>query len=121
MHTNGLITSGAIAALVTIAGCGNGRPAAGDPARGKTAIAKYGCPLCHTIPGIEGATAVVGPPLDHVATRPLLGGGHIPNTPENMVKWIQHPQQIDPKNVMPELGVTDADARDIAAYLYTLK
>ena len=125
MHMNGRwVWFAAVAGLVATAGCGadNRRSAvAGDPAHGKVAIARYGCPLCHTIPGIEGATAVVGPPLDHVATRPMLGGGHIPNTPENMIKWIQHPQQIDPKNVMPELGVTDPDAKDIAAYLETLK
>lgn len=97
-------------------------PLAGaDAGRGKEAIARYGCAACHTIPGVEGATGVVGPSLEHVATRKVLGGGHIPNTPENMITWIQHPQQIDPKNSMPELGVSDPDARDIAAYLYTLK
>jgi cytochrome c1 len=38
-----------------------------------------------------------------------------------MIKWIQHPQEIDPKNAMPDMGVTDRDAKDIAAYLYTLR
>ena len=63
---------------------------------------------------------MVGPPLTQIAIRQYLGG-HLQNTPQNMVRWIQHPQQIDPKNAMPELGVTDADAKDIVAYLYTLK
>lgn len=92
----------------------------GDPGRGKAAIGKYGCGACHTIPGIDDATATVGPPLDNIASRAILGG-HLQNTPANMMKWIQHPQAVDPKNAMPELGVTDPDAKDIVAYLYTLK
>jgi putative membrane protein len=92
----------------------------GNVARGVPAIGKYGCATCHTIPGIETATATVGPPLTQVAVRQYLGG-HLTNSPANMIKWIQHPQLIDPKNAMPELGVTDQDARDIAAYLYTLR
>jgi len=92
----------------------------GNVARGVPAIGKYGCAACHTIPGIETATATVGPPLTHVAVRQYLGG-HLTNSPGNMIKWIQHPQLIDPKNAMPELNVTDQDAKDIAAYLYTLR
>jgi putative membrane protein len=92
----------------------------GNVARGVPAIGKYGCAACHTIPGIETATATVGPPLTQVAIRQYLGG-HLTNSPANMIKWIQHPQLIDPKNAMPDLGVTDRDARDIAAYLYTLR
>ena len=38
-----------------------------------------------------------------------------------MMKWIQHPQTIDPQNVMPDLGVSDQEAKDIAALLYTLR
>jgi putative membrane protein len=92
----------------------------GHAARGVPAIGKYGCAACHTIPGIETATATVGPPLTRVAVRQYLGG-HLTNSPDNMIKWIQHPQLIDPKNAMPDLGVTDEDAKDIAAYLYTLR
>ena len=92
----------------------------GNVARGVPAIGTYGCAACHTIPGIETATATVGPPLTHVAVRQYLGG-HLTNSPGNMIKWIQHPQLIDPKNAMPELNVTDQDAKDIAAYLYTLR
>jgi cytochrome c oxidase assembly factor CtaG/cytochrome c2 len=92
----------------------------GSVERGRSAIGKYGCAACHTIPGIADAQATVGPPLSNIAVRGYLGG-HLPNSPANMMKWIQHPQQVDPKNVMPELGVTDQDARDITAYLYTLR
>ena len=92
----------------------------GNVARGVPAIGKYGCAACHTIPRIETATATVGPPLTQVAVRQYLGG-HLTNSPGNMIKWIQHPQLIDPKNAMPDLDVTDQDAKDIAAYLYTLR
>jgi putative membrane protein len=92
----------------------------GKVARGVPAIGRYGCAACHTIPGIEMATATVGPPLTRIAVRQYLSG-HLINSPGNMIRWIQHPQLIDPQNAMPELGVTDQDAADIAAYLYTLR
>jgi cytochrome c2 len=92
----------------------------GDPRRGVDAISRYGCAACHTIPGIRRADGQVGPPLDRIAGRYYLAG-RLQNTPGNMVRWIQHPQQVEKGTAMPEMGVTDADARDIAAYLYTLR
>jgi len=115
-----------LAAAIIASGCGKrvekeaAAMTGGDVGRGRTAIGKYGCAACHTIPGIDNAVATVGPPLTQVAVRQYLGG-HLVNTPDNMMKWLQHPQQIDPKNAMPEMGITDQDARDIAAYLYTLR
>jgi putative membrane protein len=90
----------------------------GSAKRGKTAIGKYGCAACHTISGIESGNATVGPPLTRIAVRHYLAG-HLLNTRTNMVKWIQHPQAIDPGNAMPDLGVTNPDANDIAAFLYS--
>ena len=92
----------------------------GSTRRGAEAINRYGCASCHTIPGVPGATALVGPNLQQVASRMYLAGV-LPNTPDNMVRWIQHPRDVDPLTAMPNLNVTDADARDIASYLYTLK
>ena len=92
----------------------------GSPQRGKAAINKYGCGSCHTIPGVRGASALVGPNLDQVASRMYIAGV-LPNTPDNMIRWVQHPRDVDPLTAMPNLGVTDGDARDIAGYLYTLK
>jgi cytochrome c2 len=92
----------------------------GSVTRGKTAIGKYGCGACHAIPGLNSANATVGPPLTQIAVRQYLGG-HLLNTPSNMVRWIQHPQAIDPGHAMPDLGVTDQDASDIAAFLYSLR
>jgi cytochrome c oxidase assembly factor CtaG/cytochrome c2 len=92
----------------------------GEPEHGKTAIQRYGCGACHTIPGVDGAVATVGPPLDQIGVRTYLAG-HLINTPTNLMKWIRAPQSIDPKSAMPDLFVTEHDGRDIAAYLYTLK
>jgi cytochrome c len=92
----------------------------GDPMHGKQLIQQYGCQACHTIPGVKGPKGVVGPPLDRMAMRSYIAG-KVPNTPQNMMTWIQNPQVLDPGNAMPALGVTPADARDITAYLFTLK
>ncbi|HEY2324928.1 MAG TPA: c-type cytochrome [Thermoanaerobaculia bacterium] len=92
----------------------------GDADHGKQLIDKYGCAACHVIPQIEGPKGMVGPPLEHIASRQILAG-KLPNTPQNMMAWLQNPQLVDPNNSMPNLGVTPADARDITAYLETLK
>jgi cytochrome c len=92
----------------------------GDPHRGRAAITRYGCSTCHTIPGVRGATALVGPPLDRIASRSYIAGV-MPNTPDNMIRWIENPPGVDKMTAMPNLGVTEGDARDIASYLYTLK
>ena len=98
----------------------NNMTGGGDPAKGKEAAARYGCIACHNIPGIQGPKGMVGPPLDHMASRAFIAG-KIQNTAPNMIQWIENPQSLDPNNAMPNLGVTDADAKDIAAFLYTLK
>jgi cytochrome c len=92
----------------------------GNPDHGKQLIQQYGCQACHTIPGVSGPRGVVGPPLDHMALRGYIAG-KVANSPANLIKWLQDPQSIDPGNAMPALGVTPADARDIAAYLFTLR
>lgn len=43
------------------------------------------------------------------------------NTPDNLMSWLENPQRVVPGNVMPDMGITAQDARDIAAYLYTLR
>jgi len=92
----------------------------GNPHAGKDAIRHYGCYTCHTIPGVAGAHGLVGPPLAEFGSRYVIAG-ELPNTAENLERWIQHPRQVEPHTLMPEMGVSDRDSRDIAAYLYTLK
>jgi cytochrome c len=118
--------AGLVAALCgATAGCGadeRGEPtnAAGDPRRGLQLIQSYGCGSCHTIPDVPRARGQVGPPLEGIANRAYLGGV-APNTPANMVVWIRAPQSVEPRTAMPDLGVSESDARDMTAYLYTLK
>jgi putative membrane protein len=92
----------------------------GDSHRGQTAIERYGCGTCHTIPGIRGANGLVGPPLTKMALRTYIAGV-LTNTPANMERWIKDPPAVDRLTAMPKLGVADRDARDIVGYLYTLR
>jgi putative membrane protein len=92
----------------------------GSVARGRQAVEAMGCGACHTISGIPNAHGEVGPPLTGVARRSIIAG-ELANTPENMMRWIEDPQAVEPRTAMPNLGVTQQSARDIAAYLYTLR
>jgi putative membrane protein len=113
----------AFAGATGLTGCSGAHASAvpgGDAARGKQSIAAMGCGSCHEIAGVRDARGEVGPPLTGVARRSMLAG-EVPNSPENMVRWIMNPQAIEPNTAMPNLGVSDQSARDIAAYLYTLR
>ena len=90
----------------------------GDPRRGEAMFIQYGCGSCHAVADVRTATGMVGPPLDGIALRVIIGG-HLSNTPENMERWIRNPQQVSPGTAMPNLRVGEADARDITAFLYT--
>ena len=91
-----------------------------DPLRGKIALSQYACVTCHVIPDVAGATVPVGPPLTGIAQRKIIAG-MLPNTPQNMIRWLREPQKINPGTAMPDLGVTERDATDMTAYIYTLK
>lgn len=92
----------------------------GSPQRGHALILRVGCGSCHIIPGVRGAKGLVGPPLDHMGQRIYIAG-LLRNTPANMMRWIMHPQAIVPGNAMPEMGLGASEARDISAYLATLR
>ena len=92
----------------------------GNPHRGRQIVKSYGCTACHTIPGVPGPDARVGPPLRGVASRAFIAGV-LPNQPGNMIRWIRDPQGVDNRTAMPDMGVSERDARDIAGYLYTLR
>jgi cytochrome c2 len=92
----------------------------GNPKHGAKLIAAEGCGTCHTIPGIDGANGMVGPPLRTVGQRMIIAGV-LPNTPANLIHWLMAPQSVVPGNAMPDMGLSARDAADIAAYLYTLR
>ena len=94
--------------------------AGGDPELGRDALREYGCIACHSVPGVRGPDAYVGPPLTAWAERIYIAGS-LPNEPDNLVYWIQFPDAVEPGTAMPTLGVSEEDARNIAAYLYTLE
>ena len=112
----------ALAFLALVAACGE--PAApalgGDPEQGRLLLRQFACGSCHSIPGVANAGGRVGPPLEGVAKRVYLGGV-LPNTPQNMAEFIREPHKADPRTAMPAMGVTEAHARDMVAYLYTLE
>ena len=83
-------------------------------------IVTKNCGSCHTIPGIREAKGVVGPPLYFFSRRTFIAG-QLPNTPDNLTRWVQAPQSVEANTAMPNLGLTERQARDVAAYLYTLR
>jgi mono/diheme cytochrome c family protein len=90
----------------------------GNPKRGQIAVTQYACQSCHIIPGVPGSDIHVGPALDQYTDRRYIAG-YLPNTPENLALWIRFPRHVKPHSAMPELDVSEADARDMAAYLRT--
>jgi cytochrome c2 len=90
----------------------------GDPDQAPELIRRYGCGGCHTIPGIRGADGQVGPPLSDLIHRVYIGGVAI-NSPDRLAQWIVSPQQFSPHSAMPATGISAAEARDVAAYLYS--
>jgi cytochrome c len=92
----------------------------GNAANGRSVIEYRNCGTCHTIPGVRNARGLVAPPLFWFSRRTFIAG-EVPNTPENLVRWVRSPQSIEPKTAMPTIGLSDQEARDVAAYLYTLR
>jgi len=101
-------------ALGLLASCGKG-----DHYAEAKALIAANCVACHIVPGVPAATGTVGPSLAGVGRRKVLAG-RFPNTPATMARWIEHPQAMLPGTAMPEMGLTAAQARTIATYLYTL-
>ena len=93
----------------------------GNAERGRALAAQYGCNVCHAIPGVDGPQGSLGPSLAGIASRPTISFGTVQNTPANLTQFIQEPASLNPQSSMPPIGLVDADARDIAAYLVTLK
>lgn len=116
-----------LAAVMGLSGCTGGQAPSrysmtgfGNPQHGKQLIQAYGCGACHMIPGIYTARGLVGPPLMSFSRRTMIAG-ELPNSPANLVRWIKDPKAVESGTAMPTLGLTDQQAHDVAAYLYTLR
>src|SRR2546425_213535 len=94
-------------------------PPSGLAAEGKTLYASRGCVGCHTIRGVS--AGVLGPDLTTFGSRRTLAAGMFPNTPERVAEWVKNPGGLKPGVKMPALGLTDDQARAVAAYLASLK
>lgn len=115
----------ALLCALVLAGCGKAeeqapRVSGGDPKQGQRLMAQYQCAACHEIPEVPGAHGNAGPPLEGFGRRSYIAGG-IPNLPDELIRWLDNPQAVKPGSPMPDLGVSPAEARHMAAYLYTLQ
>ena len=126
MHSRLLVFIAITLSLALYTGCEGGKATnayavytGGDARRGVKVIEKYRCGACHVIPGINNANGLVGPPLMWWSRRTFVGG-EVPNKPDDLVRWIMSPKSIEPGTAMPALGLSEQEARDAAAYLYTL-
>ena len=90
-----------------------------DPDRGLALMEQAGCGACHVIPGLDWPRGVVGGSLAGFGQRPLIAG-RLPNQPAMLVAWLQDPPSLSPETAMPPSGLSQAQARDVAAYLYNL-
>lgn len=95
--------------------------AQGDAQRGKQFVTQYGCVVCHMMPGVEGAQGTLGPSLAGLASRPAISFGTVQNTPANLAQFIRNPASLNPQSSMPPLAIGGNDAKDIAAFLMTLR
>jgi cytochrome c2 len=117
-----------LAGLVAVAGALLGAcsapaptpPGLGDPRQGRVVAIREACGSCHTIPGLQQADGLAGPPLTGFARRTMIAG-ILGNTPDNLVRWLRSPQAVVPGNAMPDLRLSETEARDVAAYLETLR
>jgi cytochrome c1 len=109
----------------TLAGCGEREldvpvVRGGEAAAGQRLVTQYQCGACHAIPDVQGAGGDAGPPLEHLRRKSYIANG-IPNRPERMVAWLRDPPALKPGTRMPSMGLSEQEARHIAAYLYTLE
>ena len=91
-----------------------------DAAAGLAVIERLGCAACHQIPGVDWPQGTVGGSLDGFADRSMIAG-RFPNQPDTLATWVRNAPSMSPTTGMPAMPMTSAEARDVAAYLYTLE
>ena len=88
--------------------------------RGQALLAQYQCGSCHAIPEVPAARGRVGPALKGFGRRSYIAG-EVPNRPDMLAQWIVQPKALVPDTLMPAMGVSADQARDMAAYLLALE
>ncbi len=79
---------------------------------------RVGCGACHSIPGIW-PKGEVGPALDRFGRQSLIAG-RLPNRPDILASFLRDAPLLLPGTAMPDMPLTEEEARDAAAYLYAL-
>ncbi|SFG11328.1 Cytochrome c2 [Duganella sp. CF458] len=128
LRKNGYAARAGVAALLlplALCACQPRKPypqadVGGDARRGKALLAQFQCGSCHHIPDVEAARGKAGPSLAEFGLRSYIAG-RWPNQQANLVRWISAPRSMDPATSMPDMGVSNDDARHMAAYLHSLK
>lgn len=93
--------------------------AGADADNGLVVMQRVGCASCHVIPGVRWPRGLAGPSLEGFADSPMIGG-QFPNRPDVLVAWLRDAPSMAPATAMPAMPLTESEARDVAAYLYTL-
>lgn len=114
-----------ILAAQVLCACGDAAPpprqvVGADADRGRRITERAACAACHDIPGVAWPRGRVGGPLDGFAGRPLIAG-RLPNQPDVLVRWLRDPPALVADTGMPAQPLSVAEARDVAAFLYTLE
>lgn len=119
-----LSTSALVLCAALASGCTTEKPASrvsgGDPERGRLLVQQYQCAACHYIPEVQGVNGDAGPSLETMGRMSYIAGS-IPNQPENMIRFLQNPPAVKPGTLMPALGISEDEARHMAAFMYTLR
>ncbi len=95
-------------------------PPAAQAQRGQRLLEQYQCGRCHAIPGVAAAQGRHGPPLERFGRRSYIAGA-LPNQADTLAHWIADPAALRPGTTMPAMGVSAADAADMAVYLLSLR
>lgn len=120
--TSGLLLM--VPILVLLAACADKRQqprdiTGADAATGLAVIERLGCAACHQIPGVDWPQGTVGGSLNGFADRSMIAG-RFPNQPDTLATWVRNAPSMSATTGMPAMPMTSAEARDVAAYLYTL-
>lgn len=89
-------------------------------ARGKAAAVRLGCGACHDMPGVGWPKGTIGPSLAGIGDRALIAG-KVPNGEPQLAAFVRDAPSQVPESGMPAVPMTSSEARDIAAWLRSLR
>ena len=92
-------------------------PPVDSAAAGEKLFTAKGCVACHSLVAVDAPKGMIGPNLANVGARSYIAAGTLKNTDENLAHWIRDPQGIKKGVLMPNLGVSETDAKALAAFL----